>query len=208
VIASLRGTLLELGAGHAVVECAGVGYLVLVSTHTLAKLPPRGEPVQLRTRQIVREDSLQLFGFADAGELRLFDLLIGVSGVGPKLALSLLSGMPVAAVARAIHAGQVAQLTSIPGIGKKTAERVIVELRDKVDPGLAAVGAAARAPEPAAASPHFDDAVAALTALGYTPAVAKDTLRRLGTDAEELGLETLVRRALAQLSRPAVTSRT
>jgi Holliday junction DNA helicase RuvA len=208
MIASLRGTLGELGAGHVVVECAGVGYLVLVSTHTLAKLPARGDEVHLRTRQIVREDSVQLFGFGDAGELRLFDLLIGVSGVGPKLALSLLSGMPVAAVARAIHGGQVAALTSIPGIGKKTAERVIVELRDKVDPSLAAVGAAARVPEPAATSPHFEDAVAALTALGYTPSVAKDTLRRLGTEAEGLGLETLVRRALGLLSRPAVTGRT
>lgn len=208
MIASLRGTLAEAGAGHAVVECGGVGYLVLVSTHTIARLPSRGAEVHLRTRQIVREDSLQLFGFADADELRLFDLLIGVSGVGPKLALALLSGMATASVARAIHGGQVAALTAIPGIGRKTAERVIVELRDKVDPALAALAGATREPAAPVKLPHFDDAVAALTALGYTPAVAKDTLRRLGNDTDALGLEDIVRRALALLSRPAVTSRT
>jgi len=204
MIASLRGTLAESGAGTVVVECGGVGYLVLVSSHTIAALPSRGEPVHLRTRQIVREDSLQLFGFSDVAELKLFDLLIGVSGVGPKLALSLLSGLQTSAVARAIRAGEVGVLVTVPGIGRKTAERVIVELRDKVDAPAGPVG---KSPA-AATTPHHDDAIAALTTLGYTRAQAQDTLRRLGTDADGLSLEDIVRRSLALLSRPAVTGRT
>jgi Holliday junction DNA helicase RuvA len=203
VIASLRGTLAEKGAGTCVIEAAGVGYLVLVSTHTLAKLPERGAEVHLRTRQIVREDSLALFGFTDAEELKLFDLLIGVSGVGPKLALALLSGMAPAAVARAIRGEQVAMLTTIPGIGRKTAERVIVELRDKLEVPLTAAKEGGVLPR----SAQLEDAVAALRTLGYTASQAQDALRRLGADAERLSLEDLVRRALAQLGKAAVTAR-
>ena len=164
MIASLRGTLAEKGPGTCVVEAGGVGYLVLVSTHTLAALPERGAAVFLRTRQIVREDSLQLFGFSDADELRLFDLLIGVSGVGPKLALALLSGLAPAAVA-AREGGVLPR------------------------------------------SARLQDAVAALTSLGYTATQAQDVLRRLGDEAESLSLEDLVRRSLAQLGKTAVTSR-
>ncbi len=202
MIASLRGTLAEKAAGGCVIEAGGVGYLVQVSTHTLEQLPERGREVFLRTRQIVREDSMQLFGFADPEELRLFDLLIGVSGVGPRLALALLSGLQPAAVVRAIRGEQVAALTTVPGIGRKTAERMIVELRDKLDaPPPAARGAGVL---PGAA--RMQDAVAALTSLGYTAAQAQDTLRRLD-DAESLSLEDLVRRALARLGKAAVTSR-
>ena len=203
MIASLRGTLAEKGPGTCVVEAGGVGYLVLVSTHTLAALPERGAAVFLRTRQIVREDSLQLFGFSDADELRLFDLLIGVSGVGPRLALALLSGMAPAAVVRAIRGEQVAALTSISGIGRKTAERVIVELRDKLE----APAIAAREGGVLPRSARLQDAVAALTSLGYTATQAQDVLRRLGDEAESLSLEDLVRRSLAQLGKTAVTSR-
>jgi holliday junction DNA helicase RuvA len=203
VIASLRGTLVEKGPGTCVIEAGGVGYQVLVSTHTLAALPERGAAAFLRTRQIVREDSLQLFGFSDADELRLFDLLIGVSGVGPRLALALLSGMAPAAVVRAIRGEQVAVLTSISGIGRKTAERVIVELRDKLE----APAWAAREGGVLPRSARLQDAVAALTSLGYTATQAQDVLRRLGDEAESLSLEDLVRRSLAQLGKTAVTSR-
>ena len=203
MIASLRGEVTEKAAGTCVIEAGGVGYQVLVSAHTLAALPERGAIAFLRTRQIVREDSNQLFGFSDPDELRLFDLLIGVSGVGPKLALALLSGMLPAAVARAIRGEQVAVLTTIPGIGKKTAERVIVELRDKLEmPGSPSreVGVLPR-------SGKLDDAVAALTSLGYNASQAQDALRRIGADAESLSLEDIVRRALSLLGRAAVTSR-
>lgn len=203
MIASLRGTLAEKTAGTCVIEAGGVGYLVLVSSHTLAKLPERGASVHLRTRQIVREDSITLFGFSDPDELRLFDLLIGVSGVGPKLALALLSGLQPAAVARAIRGEQVGALTTVPGIGRKTAERVIVELRDKLEAPTAPAKEGGVLPR----SARQQDAVAALTSLGYTAPQAQEALRRLGTDAESLSLEDIVRRALTQLSKPAAAAR-
>ena len=203
MIASLRGAVAEKGAGTCVIEAGGVGYLVLISSHTLAALPERGATAFLRTRQIVREDSLQLFGFSDPDELRLFDLLIGVSGVGPKLALALLSGLQPAAVARAIRGEQVALLTTVPGIGRKTAERVIVELRDKVEQPIGPAREAGVLPR----SARLQDAVAALTSLGYTAPQAQDVLRRLGEEAESLSLEDLVRRALSMLGKAVVTSR-
>jgi len=203
MIASLRGTLTEKGVGTCVIDAGGVGYLVQVSSHTLAALPERGAPVTLRTRQVVREDSIQLFGFSDPEELRLFDLLIGVSGVGPRLALALLSGLQPAAVARAIRGEQVGALTTVPGIGRKTAERVIVELRDKLEAPLSPAREGGVLPR----SARLQDAVAALTSLGYTPAQAQDAMRRLGEETESLSLEDLVRRALALLGKTAVTSR-
>ena len=203
MIASLRGTLTENPAGAIVVEAGGVGYLVQVSSHTQAELPERGATVFLHTRQVVREDSIQLFGFSGREELRLFDLLIAVSGVGPRLALALLSGLQPSAVVRAIRGEQVGALTTVPGIGRKTAERVIVELRDKLESPLPVGREAGILPK----SARLQDAVAALTSLGYTPAQAQEALRRLGDDAETLSLEELVRRALARLGKAAALSR-
>nr|MBP8137456.1 Holliday junction branch migration protein RuvA [Candidatus Eisenbacteria bacterium] len=125
MIASLRGTLLERMDGACVVEAGGVGYLVQVSSHTLAELPAIGSEVRLRTRHIVREDAQLLFGFTAPEELKLFDLLIGVSGVGPKIALAALSGLQPVALARAIRDEQIAAIVAVPGIGKKTAERMV-----------------------------------------------------------------------------------
>jgi holliday junction DNA helicase RuvA len=205
MIASLRGTLLERSGAHAVIECAGVGYLVSVSAHTASALPAVGEPVSLRTRQIVREDSLQLFAFADAEELRLFDLLIGVNGVGPRLALAVLSGLKPQALARAIRDEQVASLVAIPGIGRKTAERLVVELRDKLDP-LAPGAPSARDGAVLPRNERFEDAVAALVVLGYTASQATETVRRVAEAEPDLSLEDLVRRALARLGKAAITS--
>jgi Holliday junction DNA helicase RuvA len=203
MIASVRGTLTEKGLGTCIVEAGGVGYLLQVSSHTLATLPERGSSVALRTRQIVREDSIQLFGFSDPQELKLFDLLIGVSGVGPRLALALLSGMQPAAVVRAIKGEQVGALTTVPGIGRKTAERVIVELRDKLEAPVATGRDVGVLPK----SGRLLDAVAALTSLGYTAPQAQEALRRLGDDAESLDLEDLVRRALATLGKNTALTR-
>ena len=199
MIASLRGTLVEKGPGSCVIEAAGVGYLVSVSSHTAEELPRPGEPVFLRTRQVVREDAVTLFGFADPEELRLFDLLIAVSGVGPKLALALLSGLKPHALARAIRGEEIGALVAVPGIGRKTAERLVVDLRDKLEapfPGAREQGLLPR-------SERFEDAVAALTGLGYTATQAKDAVRRAAEDAEDLPLEELVRRALALLGKSA-----
>ena len=205
MIASVRGTLTEIAAGACVIEAGGVGYLVQISSHTAAALPSRGGEVTLRTRQIVREDALQLFGFADAEELRLFDLMIGVSGVGPKLALAVLSGLRAGSLVKAIRDEHIGALVAVPGIGRKTAERLVVELRDKVD-ALPATPAA-RDSGVLPRSDRFDDAVAALASLGYTAAQAEEAVRRSAAEADGLGTEELVRRALAKLARPAVTAR-
>lgn len=207
MIASLRGTLAEKGAAACVIEAGGVGYLVSVSTHTSRQLPAEGADVFLRTRQVVREDAVQLFGFADADELRLFDLLIGVSGVGPRLALAVLSGLKPGALARALREENIAVLVAVPGIGRKTAERLIVELRDRVE--FLELADSAGSPR-ASAVPHseqFQDAVAALTRLGYTAAQAQDAVRRAGGEDAGATLEALVRRALATLSKTSTASR-
>lgn len=203
MIASLRGTLIEAPPGACVIECDGVGYLVHVSAHTAQSLPPSGREAFLRTRQVVREDSVQLFGFADAEELKLFDLLIGVSGVGPRLALAVLSGLRPSALARAIREEQVGALVGIPGIGRKTAERLIVELRDKLEtlPGPAReTGVLPR-------SERFDDAVAALIRLGYTSTQSQEAVRQAATSGSNLSSEDLVKRSLATLVKAAALTR-
>lgn len=203
MIASLRGVLAEKDTGHCVIETGGVGYRVSVSSQTARVLPGAGEPVFLHTHQVVREDALQLFGFADLEERGLFELLITVSGVGPKLALAVLSGLPPAALARAIRDENVAQLVGIPGVGRKTAERLIVELRDKLE--LAVVARAATVATPASAllpkSERFDDAVAALVRLGYSQSQAQEAIRKVAAAEEDPTLETLVRQALGRLTK-------
>ena len=211
MIASLRGTLAGIEGGTCVVEAGGVGYLVHLSTHTAQALPKPGEEVYLHTHQVVREDAHLLFGFAALEERRMFELLITVSGVGPKVAIAALSGLKPAMLARAIRDENIAALVGIPGVGRKTAERLIVELRDKIDV-IAAAGAPGRAaggPDKAKGvlprSERFDDAVAALVKLGYSGPQAQDTIRRVAEAEADLSLEDLVRRALARLGKAAVT---
>lgn len=209
MIASVRGTLLERGEGWCVIEAAGVGYHVHVSTHTLASLPASGQEVRLHTRQVVREDALMLFGFAEPDELRLFDLLIGVSGVGPKLALAALSGLKPAALAKAIRDENLGAIVAVPGIGRKTAERLVVELRDKLD-FIAVAAAPVRGGREGVLprSERYDDAVAALVTLGWNLSQAQDAVRRAADDAGE-GASTadIVKRALARIGRAAVVQR-
>jgi Holliday junction DNA helicase RuvA len=213
VIASLRGTLLERGEGWCVLEAGGVGYHVHVSAQTLAALPAEGAEARLRTRQVVREDALLLFGFAEAHELRLFDLLIGVNGIGPKLALAALSGLAPASLVRAIRDENIGAIVAVPGIGRKTAERLVVELRDKLDfmpiapAALAGAAAKGRGAGVLPRSGRYDDAVAALVTLGYSAAQAQEAVRRVAGEEPDLSLETIVKRALARLAKPAVLSR-
>ena len=203
MIASLRGVLTEKEPGHCVIEAAGVGYRVSISTQTARSLPSEGEAVFLHTHQVVREDALQLFGFADAEERRLFELLITVSGVGPKVAIAVLSGLPPAALARALRDENVAQLVGIPGVGRKTAERLIVELRDKLELALTAQSTSPSAPSSLVLpkSERFDDAVAALVRLGYSQAQAQETIRKVAANETDATLETLVRQALGRLAK-------
>jgi Holliday junction DNA helicase RuvA len=201
MIASLRGTLNEKGPGHCVVETAGVGYRVSVSSHTARALPEIGAAVFLHTHQVVREDALQLYGFTDVAERGLFELLITVSGVGPKVALAVLSGLEPAALARAIREENLAALVGIPGVGRKTAERLIVELRDKLEVAVTAQSAAAERRGILPKSERFDDAVAALVQLGYSASQAQETIRKVAEQGGELDLEGLVRQSLARLSK-------
>jgi Holliday junction DNA helicase RuvA len=205
VIASLRGLLVEKGPTHCVVETSGVGYLVNVSSNTARTLPPAGEPVFLYTHQVVREDAVQLFAFADLEERRLFEMLITVSGVGPKVALAVLSGLPPAALARAIRDENLTQLVGIPGVGRKTAERLVVELRDKLELAVTAQSASASGEERGVLprSELFDDAVAALVRLGYSQAQAQDVVRKVAATEAGLSLESLVRQSLGRLSKAA-----
>lgn len=164
MIAQLRGTLVDKSVDRVVVDVGGVGYGVAVSLNTLAALPPVGQTALLHTELIVREDALSLVGFATVDERAAFHLVTGVQGIGPKLAMSILSTMDAAELGAAVRAGDHARLTKIPGIGKKTAERIVLELRDKF-----AGGAAATPPRPSGSNA----VISALVNLGYKPAEAE-----------------------------------
>jgi holliday junction DNA helicase RuvA len=171
VIARLSGVLVEKHADTAVVDVQGVGYLVYLSQQSMSRLPPEGSRAQLRCHTHVREDALQLFGFVTPEEEELFHLLISVSGVGPKLAVNILSGMPAPELASAIRHGELARLTKISGVGKKTAERLVMELKDKLKTSSLAEGRISQPPPPSG-----DEALlSALINLGYRPAAAERT---------------------------------
>jgi Holliday junction DNA helicase RuvA len=206
MIASIRGRLAEKSASHCVVEAGGIGYQVGVSTQTARALPEPGDPVFLHTHLVVREDAQLLFGFVELEERRLFELLITVSGVGPKVALAVLSGLRPAELARAIRDENLAALVGVPGVGRKTAERLVVDLRDKLEIVTAAAPAPGARGAPQAAG-RWDDAVAALVRLGYSQPQATQTVRGVVRDEGELSVEDVVRRALAQLTRQTAGTR-
>ncbi len=197
MIAYLSGQLIEALPTQVIVEVGGVGYDVLIPLSSFDKLPQRGQAIKLLTHLVVREDAHILYGFMSEAERTMFRLLINaVSGIGPKTALNILSGISVAAFRGAVAGGDVKMLSQISGVGKKTAERIIIELKDKIGPGgVLEAQSAARAlsiPEQ-----KINDAVLALIALGFKPAEAHETVR--GAQAvlgPEAGLEDLVRASL------------
>jgi holliday junction DNA helicase RuvA len=192
MIASLSGTLLERGADHAVIECGGVGFRVAASTQTLAKLPSAGKPASVLTHLILRDDGAHLYGFQTAAERDLFLGLISVSGVGPKMALAVLSGSSVPETRVAIASGDVKRFQVVPGIGRKTAERVIVELRERIAGELAA--------EPAQVAAEAGPRVLAregLVGLGDEPAEAESMLdEAVAAAGADAGPEDLIAAAL------------
>jgi holliday junction DNA helicase RuvA len=198
MIAHLRGRLFAKSPNQAVIECAGVGYDVTISVATFTSLPVEGAETSLHIYTNVREDQIALFGFSDMQEKRLFERLIGVSGIGPKLAITVLSGIASDRLVTAIRASDHATLTRIPGIGKKTAERVVVELKDKLDD-------LAVAPVAAADRVHFgpagDDALSALVNLGYARAVAQKAVESMVEKHPELAgdFEGLFRAAMGAI---------
>jgi Holliday junction DNA helicase RuvA len=195
VIAQIRGRLLRREPQEAVVDVAGVGYRVAIPLSTFYRLGEPGEEVTLLTHTHVREDTLALFGFLTAAEQALFERLIAVSGVGPKLAVSILSGIEAPDLVLALRSSDVARLTRIPGVGKKTAERLVLELKDKVQ-GLAA----AEEPAPAPASATKEDLVSALVHLGYSRPEAERGVDRALEDDATGRFEDLLRRTLRVLS--------
>jgi holliday junction DNA helicase RuvA len=200
MIASLRGRLAEKQPNRLVVDVAGVGYDVAVPLSTYYKIGEPGSDVALRVHTHVREDTLALYGFSTQLELQIFERLIGISGIGPKLALAVLSGIDVADLVRAVQAGDVGRLTAIPGIGKKTAERIGLELRDKLPKDMA--GGAGF--EPDAGGPGGAlrrDVLSALLNLGYHRPLAEKAVEAVMARAESPAFETALKQALRELAR-------
>ena len=200
MIASLRGRLAEKAPNSIIIDLGGVGYQVAVPLSTYYTLGNPGSEVALRVHTHVREDILALYGFSTALELQIFERLIGISGIGPKLALAVLSGIDVADLVRAVQAGDVGRLTAIPGIGKKTAERIGLELKDKLPKGLvdeAAVGAEAGAP----GGELRHDLLSALLNLGYHRPLAEKAVEAALARTESRAFETVLKQALRELAR-------
>ncbi|HEY7887202.1 MAG TPA: Holliday junction branch migration protein RuvA [Steroidobacteraceae bacterium] len=188
MIGSVRGRILAKTPPQLLVEAAGLGYELEAPMSTYFHLPAVGEEVRLLTHLVVREDAHVLYAFGTEDERRLFRSLIKVSGVGPKIALALLSGISVEAFARYVQSEDVAALIKVPGIGRKTAERLVVEMRDRLEAGGAAASAV-----PVGSSPEAE-AFGALVALGYKPAEATRLLKAAGPGTHST--EELIRRAL------------
>jgi Holliday junction DNA helicase RuvA len=204
MIVQLRGILLESSPLSAIVDAGGIGYHINIPITTAERLPGVGKECLLFIHAVYREDSQTLYGFADRGDRDFFCLLIEkVSGIGPKIAITILSRMSVETLKSAIAQGDVALLSKCPGIGRKTAERVVIELKDKVFPGGIGLGAAATGntgvagPAGGGGSSAFQDTVSSLVILGYKPAdadkMARQALHALGGDATT---EALLKRAL------------
>lgn len=188
MIAGLHGTLESLGSDWAIINVGGIGFQVYMPTSTLSSLGKIGEEVNLHTHLHLREDNATLYGFASADELRLFQTLLGVSGLGPKLALAMLSAMSLDKLTMAIATGSVDLLTVVPGIGKKVADRLILELKDKIAAGWVTTPAAQLAEA-------NTDVLAALTSLGYSVAEATRAVATLPSSSD-LTLEERLKLAL------------
>jgi Holliday junction DNA helicase RuvA len=196
MISYLSGTLAEKTPTHLIVDVGGVGFFVQVPLSTYERAGQVGQPIRVLTYLNVREDALQLFGFLTEGERDLFELLISVSGVGPQVAQKVLSGVSVNDFKRFVVAGDGRRLTTIPGIGKKTAERLVVELRDRVGEvrGVEDVGRKAGGP-----AGQAQEAILALTALGATQVAAEKAVASVLDEDDNLPVEQVIKRALRKI---------
>lgn len=201
MIASLTGRLAFKAPTHLILDVQGVGYEAHIPLSTYYGLPNLSDNISLSVHTHVREDAIQLFGFLTSQEKDAFVLLTSVSGVGPKLALSVLSALPVSDLVSAIQSGDVEKLTTVPGIGHKSASRLVLELKDKVGklhPGLAPAHEGPRQGQDAI----FDDALSALVNLGYRPQDAKEALRQVKKSSDEsIVLKDMIRESLKELAR-------
>ena len=187
MIGSLSGKMGHKSASEVIVDVGGVGYRVLVPMGVLSELPPAGRDVFLFIYTHVREDAIHLYGFSSEGEKRVFTTLLGISGIGPKVALSIISGMPYEEFLIAVEAEDIARLTRIPGLGKKTAQRLVLELRGKLPK------------EGTTGTSEYDDALSALMNLGYKKSDASAAIE-LATKDGHTEIESVLREALKRLS--------
>ena len=195
MIGRLRGILLWKSAPHVLVEVQGIGYEVEVSFPTFFKLPAVGQEITLYTHLIVREDAHMLYGFASESERDMFRSLIKVNGVGAKMAATILSGITVDDFVRSVRDNDIARLVKLPGVGKKTAERLMIEMRDRLDVKASTVlPIKIDAGTPPSESNAVNDAISAMVALGYKPADASRMVLRV--DSDGLACEEIIRRAL------------
>jgi Holliday junction DNA helicase RuvA len=202
MIAALTGTLVVKSPQSLILDVHGVGYEIFTSLQTYYRLPEPKETVHLHIHTHVREDALNLYGFLGSEEKAAFLFVTSVSGIGPRLALALLSGLTVRELASAIRASDAKRLCAVPGVGQKTAARLILELQDKMATLAATETPASAAREPAATA--ADDALSALVNLGYQPAAAREAIRQIEQSAPPGGMlpvEALLREALRRLSR-------
>ena len=188
MIAYIEGSVVEVGAGRAVLSVNGVGYEVLAPASTIGKLPGTGRRAALFTRLVVRDDAMVLFGFSSRAERELFDMLTSVSGVGPKVALAFLSALTPDALRRAVGSGDVAALTIVPGVGKKVAQRVALDLKDRLGGEVVVLEG------------PLSDVREALLALGLSPQEASEAMAGLSSNGDE-GVEELLREALQSVGR-------
>ncbi len=197
MIGRITGILIEMRPPQLIVDCNGVGYEIEAPMTTIWALPEINQKVSLYTHLTVREDAHLLYGFVTESERALFRSLLKVNGVGTKMALVILSGMDADAFAECVHAGDTARLTALPGIGKKTAERLIIEMRDRVEPVVVGVSAPLKAGNPRTVDAAAD-AVAGLIALGYKPHEASRFVH--GLDTEGMKSEEIIRVVLKSLA--------
>lgn len=197
MISRIRGVLVRRALGVAeVMTPAGVGYELQIPLTVFERLPPEGAEVELRTHQVVREDAVELYGFIDEAERAVFGRLLSASGVGPRLAVNILSSMTPDRIVRAIIERDIAALRQIPGLGTKKAERLALELADRLDDvAITAVG------KPRGGAPGFEDAVAALVALGYSNADAASAVRKVIDERGSLAPIDLIKAALSAVKK-------
>lgn len=201
MIALINGVLIQKTTSHAVIEANGVGYRVFVPLTTFYELPEKGQKVALNIYTHVKDDAIHLFGFYNSDERDLFQLMISVSGIGPKLAINILSGISGQELVSALSKGDARRLMAIPGIGKKVAERMILELKDKACRLTAFEAAAKVENEPETGDGIRDDALSALINLGYKEQLAVKIIDKLSNDIQEKHtLDMLLKRALKELA--------
>jgi Holliday junction DNA helicase RuvA len=201
MIALISGKIVYKGISHVIVDVQGVGYRVFIPLTTFYELPEAGQPITLHVHTNVKQDAINLFGFYTDQERDLFQLMISVSGIGPKIAMNILSGISAKDLMNAISGGNVGKLVNIPGVGKKMAERLVLELKEKVVKKMMA-GKAPEAGAPGRADDMVvEDVLSALVNLGYKSSVAKDALdKALRSSEEELGMDMLLKKTLKFLA--------